>query len=272
MLSKSSMILALGLAAELVASHATVVMVKGDAGGATAMGLGVTPGVKRNSQIPTQPASSPNNPEADTSVFGHGNAAATGCGKTAMVSCICLVYMKSFTDHKQNGALKDAGSIQSAIQTMMTASGGLPSVSPGGTLTVMMHQVNADGAPTYSADVDPSGTGTGTFQQMTVTSGGQGAAGVLGDQGLSFNIGSLPANNTVTMQVPAGMTCTGAAPDGSSNSMCVARLKNNAAAGGFGSCMAFTMAGGSSGSTGTTATRRHAKEIKAREVPLYWYE
>ncbi|KAF2098419.1 hypothetical protein NA57DRAFT_77211 [Rhizodiscina lignyota] len=247
-----SIILALGLlSAELVAGHATVVGVTGDAGGVTGMGLGVSPNVNRKSQIPTQPSSSPNNPEADTTVFGHGDAAAAGCGKTAL-----------------GGAMKDTASIMQAVSNMMSMAGGLPQVNSGGTLTVTMHQVNADGAPTYKADIDTTGTGNG-FTPINVISGGQGAPGILGDQGLSFNIGQLPANNTVQIQMPTG-GCTGAAPDGSSNSM----LMNNAAAGGFGSCMAVSMAGGSSTGTATnTSNRRHARDtIKAREVFLNWVE
>lgn len=140
-----------------------------------------------------------------------------------------------------------------------------------------MHQVNADGAPTYFADVDTTGTGM-NFQPAQVTAGGQGAGGILGDQGLSFNIGSLPANNTVQVQMPS-TACTGTDPTTGATGMCIMRVYNKAAAGGFGSCAAVMMGGGNSttastGSTGSTAAtgstastnkkeRRHARQLTA---------
>ncbi len=59
------------------------------------------------------------------------------------------------------------------------------------------------------------------------------------------------------------------------------RLMNNAAAGGFGSCIPVTM-GGTGTATGATSAssaaastkeRRHTKDVlKAREVPITWLE
>lgn len=82
MLSKTVIALGVLSAADLVAGHCAMVGVAGS-NGITGMGLNIVPGVNRKSQIPTQPSDSPNNPEADTTVFGHP---ADMCGKTAIVS------------------------------------------------------------------------------------------------------------------------------------------------------------------------------------------
>jgi len=80
----STVVIAVGLlsAADLVAGHCALVGVAGN-NGIQGTGLNIVAGVNRNSQIPTIPASSPNNPEADTSVFGHPPDM---CGQTAIVS------------------------------------------------------------------------------------------------------------------------------------------------------------------------------------------
>lgn len=126
MLSKSALLLGIVSTVQLVSGHCTLVGVKGDQNdGITGMGLGVTPGVNRASQIPKQPAGAPTNPEADTSVFGHP---AQACGKTAMVSHDerNLGSYGPLTI-SQNGALKDTGSIMSAVQTTSNMVGGIPS-------------------------------------------------------------------------------------------------------------------------------------------------
>lgn len=84
MFSKSVIALGVLSAADLVASHCCMVGVAGS-NGVTGMGLNIVPGVNRKSQVPTVPSDSPNNPEADTTVFGHP---ADMCGKTAIVCAI----------------------------------------------------------------------------------------------------------------------------------------------------------------------------------------
>ena len=80
----SKFVIAVGIlaAADVVAGHCALVGVSGS-NGIQGTGLNIVAGVNRKSQIPTVPASSPNNPEADTSVFGHPPDM---CGKTAIVS------------------------------------------------------------------------------------------------------------------------------------------------------------------------------------------
>jgi len=116
----------------------------------------------------------------------------------------------------------------SAISKMANIAGGLPTVQQGGQLTTTMHIVNADGHPNYMADIDTTGTGS-NFQPINIVSGGSGTAGILGDQGLGFDITQMPMNMSVVLQMP-NSPCTGTAPDGTTG-MCLLRVYNNAAAG-----------------------------------------
>ena len=130
----------------------------------------------------------------------------------------------------QAGSLKSTSSIMSAISKMANIAGGLPSVQQGGQLTTTMHIVNADGHPNYMADIDTTGTGN-SFQPINVVSGGTGSPGILGDEGLGFDIAQMPMNMSVVLQMP-NTPCTGTAPDGTTG-MCLLRVYNNAAAGSY---------------------------------------
>lgn len=119
-------------------------------------------------------------------------------------------------------------SIMSAISKMASMASGLPTVEQGSQLMTTMHIVNADGNPNYMADIDTTGTGS-NFQSVNIVSGGTGAGGILGDQGLAFDIANMPMNSSVVVQMP-NSPCTGTAPDGTQG-MCLLRVYNNAAAG-----------------------------------------
>jgi len=78
---------------------------------------------------------------------GNQGEARTGCGMTIQAGEI---------------------NIPTAMQSVITQNGGLPQVSPGGELTMTLHQVNADGAGPYECMIDQTGTGA-SFTPITVT-------------------------------------------------------------------------------------------------------
>jgi len=113
------------------------------------------------------------------------------------------------------------------------ATSGLPTCSDDGTVTMVFHQINQDGAGPLDAAVDGTsgGTDAAAFQRASVTQDVPG----LGFQGLS-----LATNKDFPLQVqmPAGMTCD--ATVAGVNNVCVVRVRNGAAAGPFGGSAAFT--------------------------------
>jgi len=125
------------------------------------------------------------------------------------------------------------------VQSQLTAAvnAGLPSASSTGELTMTLHQINGDGAGPYTCDV--STDGGVTFQAATVTTN------VPGNNGRSR---AKATDFPLVMQVSPTTACKG----GPSGNACVARCRNPAAAGPFGSCVAFTM--GSNATSTDSAT------------------
>ncbi|KAF5520329.1 hypothetical protein CGCA056_v007675 [Colletotrichum aenigma] len=131
--------------------------------------------------------------------------------------------------NKQNGPPE----ARVAATAGMGAAQGMPTCADDGTITMTFRQINQDGAGPLTADVDGTSGGTqeSAFQSAQVTQDVPG----LGIQGLSL------ATNTdfpVKVQMPAGMTCDGKV--GMASGVCVARVRNGAAAGPFGGSVAFT--------------------------------
>ncbi|KAI3395086.1 hypothetical protein diail_1765 [Diaporthe ilicicola] len=112
------------------------------------------------------------------------------------------------------------------------AANAVTQVSPGGTMTVTIHQVNADGAGPYTCDMDPTGNSLGATGQtpLEVTNNVPGANGFSQAKTQDFNI---------TVKMPADMNCTGA----STGNVCTVRCRNNALAGPFGGCFPVQQAG-----------------------------
>ncbi|KKY31579.1 putative gas1-like protein [Diaporthe ampelina] len=113
------------------------------------------------------------------------------------------------------------------------AANAVTQVSPGGEMTVTIHQVNADGAGPYTCDLDPTGNSLGATGQipLEVTNNVPGANGFSQAKTVDFNM---------TVKMPADMNCTGA----STGNVCTVRCRNNALAGPFGGCFAVQQAGG----------------------------
>jgi len=166
--------------------------------------------------------------EQDTSVI-RDNAIASGqtgaCGKT-----------------------KAGGNNDVASQLAAASNAGLPTTSSAGELTMNLHQVNQDGAGPYTCDV--STDGGNTFQAATVTQN------VPGIKGLSL---ATATDFPLTMQVATTTNCTG----GPAGNACIARCRNPALAGPFGSCVAFTMGGAAAASNATASTAAVASDDTA---------
>ncbi|EIW58129.1 uncharacterized protein TRAVEDRAFT_123691 [Trametes versicolor FP-101664 SS1] len=145
------------------------------------------------------------------------------------------------------GATLLAGSvdISTAIETVSTAFGGLPTIPTSGKLTLGMFQVNADGGGPFTAEINTDATGK-SWTAINVLSQPPGVNGI---------IHSAPANSTITVEIPSGTTCTGA------NGACVIRFNNGGpdsgslanGAGPFGGCVAVAQTGATAG-TGAAAT------------------
>ncbi len=133
------------------------------------------------------------------------------------------------------GSKTPAGTVETGVKAAAGkgAISGLPTCSDTGVVTMTFHQVNQDGAGPLTAAIDPTSGGTdpAAFQSAPVTQNVPG----LGIGGLS----AVTATDfPVAIQMPAGMTCSGAV--GGATNVCIARLQNSALAGPFGGSVAFT--------------------------------
>jgi hypothetical protein len=122
--------------------------------------------------------------------------------------------------------------------------GQLPQVSPGGEISMTVHQVNGDGAGPYTCMIDTTGTGT-NWQAIDVT------------QQVPGNNGRSKAKATdipLKAAIPADTACTGTVA-GQQN-VCMVRCQNPARAGPFGGCVPVQQAGanGTTAATGNTTT------------------
>ncbi|KAJ4289136.1 hypothetical protein N0V90_011478 [Kalmusia sp. IMI 367209] len=113
------------------------------------------------------------------------------------------------------------------------ATSGMPTANADGTVDMTFRQINQDGAGPFTADVDGTSGGTdeAAFQPAEVTQDVPG----LGVQGISL---ATSTEFPMQIKVPAGMTCD--ATVAGVNNVCVARVRNGAAAGPFGGSVAFT--------------------------------
>lgn len=133
------------------------------------------------------------------------------------------------------GSATPRGTKETAVlaATGMGAAQGLPTTSDDGTIKMVYHQVNQDGAGPLTADIDATSGGTeaAAFKKADVTVNVPG-----------LGIGGLSAARTmdypVEVKMPAGMTCEGQVAG--ATGVCIARLRNGAIAGPFGGSVAFT--------------------------------
>ncbi|KAF7359900.1 putative gegh 16 protein [Mycena venus] len=154
------------------------------------------------------------------------------------------------------GATLEGGSINiaTALADAVSQGGGiLPSLSANGTVSMMLHQVNADGGGPFTAMVNTDATGA-TWVPATVLIQAPGTNGILHGG---------PANVPFSAQIPPGTTCTG----GTDKATCLIRINNGGTnntlslaqgAGPFGGCVAVTQ-----GSTFPRLFRASAKRSTA---------
>ncbi|KAJ7818795.1 hypothetical protein B0H14DRAFT_3876901 [Mycena olivaceomarginata] len=164
------------------------------------------------------------------------------------------------------GATLQGGSINiaTALADAVSQGGGiLPSLSTNGTVSMMLHQVNADGGGPFTAMVNTDATGA-TWVPATVLVQAPGTNGILHGG---------PANVPFSAQIPPGTTCTG----GTDKATCLIRINNGGTnntlslaqgAGPFGGCVAVTQANAavavsSGAAAGTTATGATTGKTKA---------
>ncbi|KAK4224049.1 hypothetical protein QBC38DRAFT_515712 [Podospora fimiseda] len=126
----------------------------------------------------------------------------------------------------RGGTVTAASALQSFSRT-----NSLPTASDDGIITVIYHQINGDGAGPLDAAVDgiSGGTQANAFRNAQVIQNVPGTRGNGGKSNTDF---------TVTVKMPAGMTCD--ATVGGVENVCIVRIRNAAAAGPFGGAAAFT--------------------------------
>jgi len=186
--------------ADLASAHCKITSATGNDGG-KGSAIGIVPGSA--------------NSETDVTIF----SGTTGCGKTP-------------------GA--GANNIQTGTQAVISQNGGtLPQVSAGGSLTMTLHQVNADGAGPFTCSINTDGTGN-SFTALQVTTQ---VPGTKGDS--TANNQDFP----LVAAMPANLQCTGTV--GGASNVCIVACKNPV--GPFGGCVPVQQAGGTSSGTGTSA-------------------
>ncbi|OBT42038.1 hypothetical protein VE00_07446 [Pseudogymnoascus sp. WSF 3629] len=208
----SLLAVALLAVSDLVAGHGAIVSATGDQGG-TGSAIGIDPATPRDGTR--------RNPfQQDTTRF-RGNAANT-CGETLA------------------GGDNDAEAGTAAV--MQLSGDQLPQISPGGQVSMTLHQVNGDGAGPYTCMIDATGTGA-NWVNMQVTTNVPGRRG--------NDRSGAETDFPLVATVAAGQTCTGTVA-GQEN-VCMVRCQNPARAGPFGGCVPVQMAGTAGNATDTAA-------------------
>ncbi|KAK2685532.1 hypothetical protein QWA68_015484 [Fusarium oxysporum] len=176
--------------------------------------------------------------------FVTGNAGAVVNGVQDGIESSPVGGLALGAEHGVNGLLDDffqtakgvpspRGYIEDGVQnsTGVGAKLGLPTTASDGTLKLIYHQVNEDGAGPLLVDIDftSGGTDPKAFKSAEVV---QNIIGVLGFSTVSST--DFP----VIVKVPAGQVCTGKVAGVSG--VCIARVRNSATAGPFGGAAAFT--------------------------------
>jgi len=198
-------------AAQLVAGHGAIIKAVGDMGGnGSAIGIDSSTPRDGSRRTPFQ---------ADSTRFKNNNADA--CGETI------------------GGGPNEP---MAQMAKVVSDSNGLPMVSAGGMIMMTLHQVNNDGAGPYDCMIDSTGTGTGGWTKMEVTTN---------VPGKNSRSRAKASDFPLTAKIDASQTCTGSAA-GMSN-VCMVRCNNAANAGPFGGCVPVSMVqpgGGASGTAG----------------------
>ncbi|KAJ9144088.1 Cas1 appressorium specific protein [Pleurostoma richardsiae] len=207
-------------AAELVSGHGAIIKAAGDAGG-TGMALGIDTSTPRDGTR--------RNPFQQDSTRFRGDAADT-VGETL------------------GGGTND---VEAGTQAILAETGDqLPQVTPGGEVSMTLHQVNADGGGPYTCMINDDGTAE-TWEDIAVTTTPPGEN--------SRNRDGAATDFPLVAAVPADQTCTGSVAG--QDNVCLVRCQNDANAGPFGGIVPVQIAGASNA---TAAAKRGLTGTKLR--------
>ncbi|CAE6443816.1 hypothetical protein ACGC1H_002502 [Rhizoctonia solani] len=120
------------------------------------------------------------------------------------------------------------GPIDAAAEMDAAVAAGLPAVAADGTITMVMHQVNGDGAGPYTCGVSADASAQNFVDMKIVTN----------VPGQNSRSNARAQDFPLVAQMPAGTACTG----GPNGDACIIRCRNAARAGPFGACAAITNA------------------------------
>lgn len=140
--------------------------------------------------------------------------------------------------------------VESGTQAIMAETGDtLPQVTPGGELSMTLHQVNSDGAGPYTCMINDDATAA-SWTEIQVTQNVEGSR-------RGRNRDGETSDFALTAAIPAGQECTGivAGQDG----VCLVRCENPARAGPFGGVVPVQMAGAADNATAPVARRGGGK-------------
>ncbi|AEO66772.1 uncharacterized protein THITE_16657, partial [Thermothielavioides terrestris NRRL 8126] len=110
--------------------------------------------------------------------------------------------------------------------------GSLPQITPGGTVNMTLHQVNADGAGPYTCMINADATAQSWTNIQVIQN-------VPGRN--SRNAAGSKTDFPLTASIPAGQACTGTVAG--QTGVCLVRCQNGARAGPFGGVVPVQMAG-----------------------------
>ncbi|KAK8214825.1 hypothetical protein M8818_002408 [Zalaria obscura] len=172
------------------------------------------------------------------------------------------------------GRTELAGNIDIGEQTEdELAKNRVTKVTAGSTLSVTVHQVNADGAGPYVCDLDQSsgytppqhfvtppltpsaGNANTDFVPLTVTNNVPGVNGLSQAKEQDF---------TIKVALPSDLNCVGA----STGNICTVRCRNNALAGPFGGCFAIQQSDGNGRTNSSAAAVDTHASLKAVEAQI----
>ncbi|RFU27777.1 hypothetical protein B7463_g8556, partial [Scytalidium lignicola] len=180
-------------------AHAVILAAQGELGSPASIGFQVDPAIARNCTT-ISPC------QQDTTIIRDSEIASNvvnECGRTELTGNIDV------GENTEN----------------QLAAGTVTSVKKGSTLTVAIHQVNADGAGPYTCDLDQTSNAGIISHNLTVEHNIPGVNGLSQAKTQDFNI---------TVMLPNDLACIG----GSTGNICTVRCRNNAQAGPFGGCFA----------------------------------
>ncbi|KAH7316813.1 hypothetical protein B0I35DRAFT_409963 [Stachybotrys elegans] len=147
--------------------------------------------------------------------------------------------------------------IEEGTTAIMEESGdSLPQVTPGGEVTMTLHQVNSDGAGPYTCMINSDGTGT-SWENIQVTTN------VAGNE-RGRNRDGETQDFPLVAAIPANQECTGSVAG--EDNVCLVRCQNPARAGPFGGVVPVQLVTGAGAGAATNATEPARRSTNAKAV------